>query len=671
MDDLSRRKLKKLKQKLAKGGGTAEEARKVLGVDALAEISLLDPPGAGPLRIGDVQNALLWSLTQDVGSMPPWMMIKQKPLLRGCTVILAPSLSADCAEHVCRYLTPPREVKMPRAHQCRASAAVANELLQVKMSMRKRKASALDTEVATHDGSGNDNGQNAIAAAHPGRHSLGGWRRSYLKGFAATPVELRENGYPIGGDEQEVGYEPLSMMVSGADDSSHGGVRAAQASGGAEAWAADADAAVADTAPSSSVRLLAIDCEMVLVRGTEMVDGGWPLVKQLARVAVVDDDGAVLMDEYVVPERPVVDYLTRFSGVTREHLESATTTLEAARARVRALARGRALVGHSLESDLHALRLTVAANGGGSAGAAADDDDGGATPILDTALLFPLRLNRDGPPAKAALRNLTVAHLKREIQQPKADIMTAPLGGLAGGGGGGGATAAAASGHSPAEDATAALDLAALKLERGLGYGTPGAAWGTSYEPLHAALCRSGWAYRAVSTQEASLARSAEPSDKGARGGDVDRPPASIAIPPPDWVHAGSEADAISAAASTAFHGRKGAEGATAASSVPRFTWLALPPPEEGATAPDAAAARALTVSRLRDLVSEAPRNTMVVLLGTQWTVEASREQVGDGGEGGEGAGEGGDGSAARTAVQPGWVAMGIVPGPPPPPAGT
>ena len=69
--------------------------------------------------------------------------------------------------------------------------------------------------------------------------------------------------------------------------------------------------------------------------------------------------------------------------------------------------------------------------------------------------------------------------------------------------------------------------------------------------------------------------------------------------------------------------------------------------------------------------MSEAPRNTVVVLLGTQWTVEASREQVGDGGEGGEGAGKGGDGSAARTAVQPGWVAMGIVPGPPPPPAGT
>ena len=72
-----------------------------------------------------------------------------------------------------------------------------------------------------------------------------------------------------------------------------------------------------------------------------MVDGGWPLVKQLARVALVDEGGQVLMDELVQPERPVVDHLTRYSGVTAELLATATLSFRQAQERVKQLARGR------------------------------------------------------------------------------------------------------------------------------------------------------------------------------------------------------------------------------------------------------------------------------------------------------------------------------------------
>ena len=85
-----------------------------------------------------------------------------------------------------------------------------------------------------------------------------------MRSFAARGEELRENDYPISGDGHLAAtYLPAALPMDGLDAS------AVKASPGVGA-AADA-----------ATRLLAIDCEMVLVRGTTMVDG--PLVKQLAR----------------------------------------------------------------------------------------------------------------------------------------------------------------------------------------------------------------------------------------------------------------------------------------------------------------------------------------------------------------------------------------------------
>lgn len=55
-------------------------------------------------------------------------------------------------------------------------------------------------------------------------------------------------------------------------------------------------------------RYLAIDCEMVGV-GINASESS------LARVSVVNYHGEVIMDEYVKPREPVVDYRTRYSGI--------------------------------------------------------------------------------------------------------------------------------------------------------------------------------------------------------------------------------------------------------------------------------------------------------------------------------------------------------------------
>lgn len=63
-------------------------------------------------------------------------------------------------------------------------------------------------------------------------------------------------------------------------------------------------------------KCVAIDCEMV---GT----GPHGRVSELARCSVVSYNGDVLYDKYVRPEMPIVDFRTRWSGITRQHMRKA------------------------------------------------------------------------------------------------------------------------------------------------------------------------------------------------------------------------------------------------------------------------------------------------------------------------------------------------------------
>ncbi|KDD71477.1 hypothetical protein H632_c4948p0, partial [Helicosporidium sp. ATCC 50920] len=139
---------------------------------------------------------------------------------------------------------------------------------------------------------------------------------------------------------------------------------------------------------------------------------------ELARVVVVDAQGAQLLDLLVRPSGPVLDYRTRWSGMTAERLEGAAHDLEAARAEVRRLVSSSTLVvAHSGENDLRALRLVH-------------------TRVLDTAVLFMGGRSRR---SKLSLKSLAFEHLGSVIQQGS---------------------------HEPLEDARAALALARLVVRQ-------------------------------------------------------------------------------------------------------------------------------------------------------------------------------------------------------------
>ena len=67
---------------------------------------------------------------------------------------------------------------------------------------------------------------------------------------------------------------------------------------------------------------------------------------------MVNNDGGVLLDQYVQPQEQVTDYRTFVSGIEPKHLkEGAVSLVEAQKAVAQVLA-GRILVGHAVHHDL-------------------------------------------------------------------------------------------------------------------------------------------------------------------------------------------------------------------------------------------------------------------------------------------------------------------------------
>jgi DNA polymerase III epsilon subunit-like protein len=116
---------------------------------------------------------------------------------------------------------------------------------------------------------------------------------------------------------------------------------------------------------SRSQNVVAVDCQMIRVRDGEQS----PLA--LARVSIVDFNGVVLLDAFVSPTLPVVDYRTRIHGIRKYDLDNGNTAFSFCQTMkfispipsgqpfvdvkqlVEGLFRGALVVGHSLELHLN------------------------------------------------------------------------------------------------------------------------------------------------------------------------------------------------------------------------------------------------------------------------------------------------------------------------------
>ncbi|KAM9476985.1 uncharacterized protein Hap1MRO34_009919 [Clarias gariepinus] len=136
------------------------------------------------------------------------------------------------------------------------------------------------------------------------------------------------------------------------------------------------------------------DCPGIYAIGTEMCYTTQGL--ELVRVTVVNSNLQVVYDTFVKPNDEVIDYNTRFSGVSEEDVKNRSSSLQDVQAVLSSFINERTiLVGHSLENDLCALKLIHST-------------------VVDTSVVFPHRL---GPPHKRELQSLTAEYLRKIIQE--------------------------------------------------------------------------------------------------------------------------------------------------------------------------------------------------------------------------------------------------------------
>lgn len=162
--------------------------------------------------------------------------------------------------------------------------------------------------------------------------------------------------------------------------------------------------------------VFALDCEMCFT--------GCGL--ELAKVSIIRSDGNLFYETFVRPERDIVDYNTRFSGITERDLNTSMsygshnmrrastasnssssstgsngcsktvkTLKEVQKDLLKFVFEDTILIGHSIENDLKALKLIHKT-------------------IIDTSISFP---HYYGLPYRRSLKSLTKTILKRDIQE--------------------------------------------------------------------------------------------------------------------------------------------------------------------------------------------------------------------------------------------------------------
>ncbi|TKR87383.1 hypothetical protein L596_011788 [Steinernema carpocapsae] len=172
---------------------------------------------------------------------------------------------------------------------------------------------------------------------------------------------------------------------------------------------------------SPSSPLYAIDCEMCVTEGG---------LSELTRISVIDEEGRVILDTLVKPARPITNYVTKFSGITKEMMDGVTVTLQdVQKALARLLPPDAIIVGHSLEFDLRTLHLSHPF-------------------CIDVSLVYNITGNEF---RRTSLRNLCYILFGETIQDSH--------------------------GHCSVEDAWFAMRLLKLKMEQGAAFGNIMHGW--------------------------------------------------------------------------------------------------------------------------------------------------------------------------------------------------
>ncbi|RUS79864.1 hypothetical protein EGW08_012390 [Elysia chlorotica] len=334
-----------------------------------------------PLYVMDLQQLVLYGIQGNRASYKPrWCKILRVARVSSVVLLMVDNLSYDDyienKEHF-RFLSNSFEDPVEMVCPMQYGHSVEDELLHVPLSVSQLKKANVKVPVNIH---------NSVVAkiGQPVRDP--NVERFSRKCLLLSTYQMMQEGYPLPIKTKGCKYRNFVFSKDKYDE-------------------------VTEKSP-----LFAVDCEMCFTSAKR---------NELTRVSIVTEEGQVIYDELVKPKNKILDYLTKFSGITKELLDPVTKTIGDVQQEIQKLLPGDAIMcGQSLNSDLLALKMFHPY-------------------VIDTSVVFNMSGHKG---VKAGLRKLTQFFLGRTIQASK-------------------------SGHCSAEDATATLDLVKLKLSKGLEFG--------------------------------------------------------------------------------------------------------------------------------------------------------------------------------------------------------
>lgn len=332
-----------------------------------------------PLFVEDIYHLILASTLGNLSPFPPrWITLEYPQLISKTVLLEIEGLTEHDVIEVYSNLNKDDPNQFPFAVEIISSEIpIATELSTLHLTTgmcslgKKKYSSIFPVNEASQSEKAKQESENKITKLH----------------LLLSPIQLAMENYPL----------PQSVFEQSKSD----GYK----------FSKDSYSPVHENSP-----MFALDCEMCrTVTGKQ----------EVTRIAIVNEDLETIYHTLVKPKEKIVDYITRFSGITEEMLKDITTTLNDVHRDIsKILPSDAILCGQSLNFDLHALRLIHPY-------------------VIDTSIIF----NEYGVRSKkTSLKKLSQFYLKESIQGGKR-------------------------GHNPIEDSIATMKLVQLKLENSVEYG--------------------------------------------------------------------------------------------------------------------------------------------------------------------------------------------------------